>query len=126
MHDGTRTVALVNLHLGLAAFERRMQLRKLLRNETLVHTHSTTPTIIAGDFNDVWHNLGNGSLGEKEFRSALGTVKTFPAAYPIRCLDGIYYRGPIRKLRAFAGHTDVARQASDHLPAIAEFEIAPE
>ena len=49
--------------------------------------------------------------------------RTFPAAMPLRSLDRVFYRGDLRPLRAFAGHTGVARQASDHLPVIVEFEF---
>ena len=50
----TRTVVLFNCHLGLAAFERRMQLRRFIESDQLKHTRKNTPFIICGDFNDVW------------------------------------------------------------------------
>ncbi|MCA9265216.1 MAG: endonuclease/exonuclease/phosphatase family protein [Planctomycetales bacterium] len=122
-HVASRTLVLVNLHLGLAAFERRMQLRKLLADPGLAGIHADTPTIMGGDFNDVWQNLGVRLLQNHSFQSALGHTKTFPAAYPLRCLDGLYFRGNVRLDHAFAGQTELVRQASDHLPGIADFEL---
>jgi endonuclease/exonuclease/phosphatase family metal-dependent hydrolase len=131
MHDGSshhgdsrsRTIVVANVHLGLAAFERRIQLRKLLQHETLSQAQVNTPVIIAGDFNDVWQNLGAGLLQKNQFVSALHNVRTFPAAFPLRCLDGIYYRGTLGPVRGFAGRTALAHQASDHLPLIGQFDI---
>ena len=122
-YASTRTVIVANVHLGLAAFERRRQLRMLLAHETLAHARRRTATIVAGDFNDLWQNLGNGHLGRNQFQSALDRVKTFPAVLPLRRLDGIYHRGDLRVVRGFVGHTELSKQASDHLPAIAEFSV---
>jgi endonuclease/exonuclease/phosphatase family metal-dependent hydrolase len=119
----TRTVIVTNVHLGLAEFERRFQVKRLLDCETLKHSHHDTPSIIAGDFNDVWQTLAKTLFNPSGFRSAVGKMHTFPAAYPLRCLDGIYYRGTIVPSRVFAGHTELARSASDHLPIIAEFQV---
>jgi endonuclease/exonuclease/phosphatase (EEP) superfamily protein YafD len=35
----------------------------------------------------------------------------------------VFYRGAIKATAAFAGHTGVARRASDHLPLIVDFEF---
>ncbi len=119
----SRTVILANLHLGLAGFERRLQVRRLLSCDTLLHCRSDTPAIIAGDFNDVWQSLGKSHFAPVGFQSAVGKARTFPAIYPLRCLDGIYYRGALDASHVFVGHTDLARQASDHLPLIGQFTI---
>ena len=86
----------------------------------LAHTHRDTPVILAGDFNDVYGNLGRRHLEPSGFRPAVGKIKTFPAILPLRPLDRIYYRGRLKLVRSFASHTKVARQASDHLPLITE------
>ena len=60
--DGrARRLLICNVHLGLAGFERAMQLRRLLRSGLLVHTHHRTPVIAAGD-----PNLPNRSVAELE------------------------------------------------------------
>jgi endonuclease/exonuclease/phosphatase family metal-dependent hydrolase len=122
--DGhTRTVLVCNVHLGLAGYERAIQLRRFLNCDTLRHAHHRTPAIIAGDFNDVWGRLGRRMLVPFGFRSACGRTRTFPAMMPIRPLDRIYYRGELGSAHHFASHTENARQASDHLPMVADFHL---
>jgi len=123
VNEHTRRLLICTLHLGLAAFERTVQLRRLLRSGVLVYTHRHTPVIVAGDFNDVYGTLGKRMLRRAGFEPAVRRVKTFPAALPLRPLDRVYFRGDLTLVRSFASRTVVARQASDHLPIIAEFEV---
>ena len=123
--DGhTRTLLLLNVHLGLAGFERRIQVRRFLASDLLRHTHKSTAVIVAGDFNDLWGRLGRRLLEPAGFTSVARKVKTFPAFLPMRPLDRIYFRGGLRLDHSFASHTVVARQASDHLPLVAEFTFS--
>jgi len=83
--DGhTRTVVLFNFHLGLAGYERTIQLRRFLNCDVLKHTHKHTPVIAAGDFNDVWGTLGKRLMIPAGFRSAARRIRTFPAFMPVR------------------------------------------
>jgi endonuclease/exonuclease/phosphatase family metal-dependent hydrolase len=118
-----RSLLIFNFHLGLAGFERVIQIRRFLSNDALVHTHRRTAVIAAGDFNDVWGTLGKRLLEPAGFRVASGLLKTFPAFHPVRPLDRIYFRGDLRLLRYFHPRSLVAKRASDHLPVIADFEI---
>jgi endonuclease/exonuclease/phosphatase family metal-dependent hydrolase len=122
--DHGRSVAIANVHLGLAGFERQIQLRRLLGCPRLSDLPTQTPLIIAGDFNDVWDNLGKRVMQPAGFQLGSGHVRTFPAAAPLRRLDRVFYRGPLVAKAAFAGHTGPARRASDHLPLIVDFEFA--
>ena len=126
VHVGNRhqTLALANVHLGLAGFERQIQLKRLLDCGRLCGLADHTPLIVAGDFNDVWDNLGKRVMNPAGFQLGSGQVRTFPAAAPLRRLDRVFYRGPITATGAFAGHTGLARRASDHLPLIVDFEFA--
>jgi endonuclease/exonuclease/phosphatase family metal-dependent hydrolase len=121
--EHSRTVAIANVHLGLAGFERQIQLRRLLACGRLCGMHQQTPLIVAGDFNDVWDNLGKRVMHPAGFQLGSGHVRTFPAAAPLRRLDRVFYRGSITAIGAFAGHTGPARRASDHLPLIVDFEF---
>ena len=114
---------LVVSSIGLAGFERKIQLKRLFSHDAIKHVHSATPTIVGGDFNDVWSSLNKGTLKTEGFQPATKKTLTFPAAVPMRALDGIYYRGEVALERAYAGHADLARHASDHLPLIAEFAV---
>ena len=119
----TRSVLLFNFHLGLAGFERTLQVRRFLSHDRLVRVHRTTAVIAAGDFNDTWGNLGRRFLEPAGFEPASHRVNTFPAFRPLRPLDRIYSRGNLKLLSCFAAKTRVARQASDHLPLTAEFDV---
>lgn len=119
--EHTRSLLLANLHLGLAGPERAYQLRKLLKHHLLADAHRQTPIVVGGDFNDVWGSLGRRVLEPAGFYLAGGMMRTFPAILPIRPLDRIYFRGPLAVHHTFASRTVQARQASDHLPLVAEF-----
>lgn len=120
-----RTIVLSNLHLGLAGFERALQLRRLMSSDPLRNVRRDTPVLVAGDLNDVWGNLGKKFLAPHGFCCATGKSRTFPAFRPVRGLDAIYYRGGLALQSSFVGHTAVAKKASDHLPLIADFSIDP-
>jgi endonuclease/exonuclease/phosphatase family metal-dependent hydrolase len=125
--DGhTRSVTVANVHLGLAGFERTMQLRRLLTADCVHRVRGQTPLIVGGDFNDVYGNLGRRVMRPAGFELASGHGRTFPAAAPLRRLDRVFCRGNLRACDAFVGHTALARKASDHLPLIVDFEIAGE
>jgi len=124
--DGhTRTLLLINLHLGLSGVERRIQVRKLLTCDVLKRTHQQTGIILGGDFNDVWANLGRLLVEPAGFRPTCPHYKTFPAALPMRPLDRIYIRGQLSIDHGFASRTKQAKRASDHLPLVVDLKIEP-
>ena len=105
-------------HLGLRVHERRFQVRQIL---DYLDSVRDAPAVVFGDFND-WlpgrsaahvldHRLG------RPPRPA-----TFPVAWPVVALDRIWVQ-PRRALRKISVHaTPTARQASDHLPVVAEID----
>jgi endonuclease/exonuclease/phosphatase family metal-dependent hydrolase len=101
-----------------------MQMRKLLGNKLFKYIHQTTPIIIGGDFNDVWGTLNRHCMQAAGFLPVSKHASTFPAFMPMRQLDNIYYLGPIKFLHSFPGRIQIARQASDHLPLVADFKIS--
>lgn len=118
-----RTVLVGSLHLGLAGMERTIQLRRLLTHPLLMHSTSRSSIVMGGDYNDVWGSLGRRVMLPAGFRTVSRATRTFPAVMPVRALDRIFYRGPLDSTHAFAGHSEVARQASDHLPLVADFQF---
>ena len=116
-------VLLVNCHLGLSGFERSAQLRRLFAGDPLGSIAVQAPVIVAGDYNDVWGTLGGRFMEPEGFRSATKGNRTFPAVMPVRALDHIYYRGNLDALRAFVSRSRIAREASDHLALVADFEL---
>ncbi len=119
----SRTVIVANVHLGLAGFERKWQLRRLIAHEQITRHHTATPLVVAGDFNDVYATLGPKVLQPLGFSPAGPTVRTFPARLPLRPLDRVFYRGALTATHAFAGHYQTARDASDHLPLVVDFQL---
>lgn len=119
----TRTLLVYNFHLGLAGLERAVQMRRFLGDHVLTRTHHATAVIAAGDFNDAWGRVGRRQLQPAGFQPASGKIKTFPAIGPFRPLDRVYYRGVLKLNHCYCSRLAIARQASDHLPLIAGFEI---
>ncbi len=119
----SKTMTLVNLHIGLSGIERQWQLRRLFRISHFAELRNRVPLVIGGDFNDFWNSLGWRVMQPAGFEPAGPAVRTFPARLPLRPLDKVFFRGDLRPLHTYVGHTDVARQASDHLPLIVDFEF---
>lgn len=120
----TRTVHVYNMHLGLAGFERKVQLRRFMDSHPFAGLDHRTPIIVAGDLNDVWGTLGRKLLWPAGFRGMEKRVSTFPAYAPVRALDGIYVRGNVAIANLYRSRLGVARRASDHLPLVADLEIS--
>lgn len=114
-----RKVHAYSLHLGLAEKERRAQLERLLSQEHL--REENEPCVIAGDFNDVFGTLGPRFMLEQGYVMAGVREPTFPASYPVFCLDGIYVRG-LRIVSCSRYLGPGAKFASDHLPLVAQLE----
>ncbi len=119
----SRTLLLFNVHLGLAGFERTIQLKRILASHTLTHTRHDTAVVVAGDYNDVWGTLGRRLMEPAGFQAACLRRRTFPAVLPMRALDRVYYRGLLHVDHSFASRTRVARHASDHLPLVVDFRF---
>jgi endonuclease/exonuclease/phosphatase family metal-dependent hydrolase len=120
--DIDRTVHVYNMHLGLARFERRIQLAKFLESHPFQHLHHDTPVVVGGDLNDVYGGL-EGLLLPAGFRGIERRPLTFPAWGPMRPLDAIFVRGTLDFLKLSRCDSDQARRASDHRPLVAELRL---
>jgi endonuclease/exonuclease/phosphatase family metal-dependent hydrolase len=49
--------------------------------------------------------------------------RTFPAWGPLGPLDRVFLRGGLRCTHHFTARLDLAREASDHLPVIADLQL---
>jgi endonuclease/exonuclease/phosphatase family metal-dependent hydrolase len=126
LEHGTRSVVVFNLHLGLSGSERATQLERFLACDPFAHLHRDTPLIVGGDFNDVWASLGQRFLEPVGFVRACKLAPTFPAALPLRPLDGLWIRGGIKVVSSHPVRTGMAKVASDHLPIVADLEVSPQ
>lgn len=120
----SRTLHIYNMHLGLSQIERKIQLRRFLDSEPFQGLHQDTPIIIGGDLNDVYGNLGSKLLTPAGFRTWQKPQATFPAYAPMRALDGLYLRGSVELVSLERSRLKIAKQASDHLPIIADLIIS--
>lgn len=122
-----KRVHVLCLHLGLLGFERKKQLRTLNSHlEGIRGNHEAM--IIGGDFNDwtsreVSHYL-DPALGLKEvfMQSQKRYARTFPAHWPLFCVDRIYYSG-LSLHSCLCLNGKVWQELSDHVPLLARFEL---
>jgi len=127
---GRNALDVFNLHLGLSARERELQLGLLLRSREFTELPPYAPTIVAGDFNDWRSRLQPILTGAAALRSATAPhgffgrpMPTYPSFFPRGPLDRIYYRGRLRPVFARRCRLRLSRVASDHLPLVAEFAV---
>jgi endonuclease/exonuclease/phosphatase family metal-dependent hydrolase len=107
-------------HLGLRVHERRFQVRQILEYLDSVRD---TLLVVLGDFND-WLpgrsvvQVLDGRLGRPP------RPRSFPSFLPMVALDRIWIH-PAAALRSIGTHSSrLARRASDHLPVVAEIDVA--
>jgi endonuclease/exonuclease/phosphatase family metal-dependent hydrolase len=117
-----RTVHLFNMHLGLARYERKIQLRRFLESDPFTNLHADTPIVVGGDLNDVYGGLGE-LLVPSGFAGVERRPRTFPAWGPLRALDAIFVRGAVDFLDLARCDSDLARRASDHRPLLAQVRL---
>ena len=128
LSDG-RILHTFNVHLGTGFMERRHQAPKLLSSEILRHAGLTRPRIVLGDFNE-WTRGLTTQLMKQHFQSAdllafTRRKRTYPGVLPLLHLDHVYFDAGL-ELENFSVHRSrTALVASDHLPLIATFQIAP-
>ena len=122
--DVDRTVHVYNMHLGLARYERRLQLSMFLDSAPFQNLHHDTPVVVGGDLNDVYGGLGS-LLAPAGFRGIERRPLTFPAWGPVRALDAIFVRGDMDFMRLARCDSDLARRASDHRPLVADVRLRP-
>ena len=113
-----KRVTVMNTHLGLDPLER---LRQMNRIADYVRADTGRPRILCGDFNTLRNGIAIKDLGKLfEYRSS---SRTFPARRPALQLDRIFATGIGRCVDEGILRDARFREASDHLPVFAKFEI---
>ncbi|HEX2135737.1 MAG TPA: endonuclease/exonuclease/phosphatase family protein [Microvirga sp.] len=126
---GGSEVQVINTHLGLRRPERLAQVDALLSAEWLGNPTCRDPAILLGDFNALPGSRAYGRLAAR-LRDAQGVFHrrprpTFPSRLPVFRIDHVFVSRSIEVVRAEVVRTPLARVASDHLPLLVEFRIAP-
>jgi endonuclease/exonuclease/phosphatase family metal-dependent hydrolase len=116
--DGT-PVRIIVTHHGLLPGERRIQVRRLLQ---ALDAGNRETVVVCGDMNE-WFAIGRPL---RWLHARLGfsrAVPTFPTRHPIFALDRVWVcpRSALVTVGAPAGAS--ARQASDHLPIVADIDV---
>ena len=107
-------------HFGLSMSERYVQLKKLLP-----HLENREPelTVLCAYFNE-WQPFSRVHRALRHTLGAAPAVRTFPSRLPVLSLDRIY-AAPLAALVGIeAIRTPDTRIASDHLPVVADFDLA--
>ncbi len=91
---GHKEVHAICVHLGLREAHRLAQLKLL--GALLDELPADAPVIVAGDFND-WRQRAHALLAQNDMHEAFvqafgAPAKSFPARWPLLCLDRIYVR----------------------------------
>lgn len=118
-------VHVVNWHLGLAERERHWQVRRLLEHHLFLGAREL-PQLIIGDTNDWRNTLAGGPFvvhGFHHLTAPISRFRSFPAYLPLGSLDKAFFRGPFSRLSVHTSKRRPARDASDHLPLVVDFEL---
>ena len=128
--DGSREMAVFNLHLGLSAQERIRQVGMLVRSAQYDALTAKQPCLIGGDFNDWRTLLAPIFIDILGFTCATNRkaghdapLGTYPSFSPTGGLDKIFCRNGIEVLGGRRCRLGVSKVASDHLPVIADLEL---
>lgn len=114
--DAGSPVQLLATHLGLRPFERRDQVRRLLR---ALETSPAPVKVLLGDLNE-WFLWGRPVRWLKRVFGETAALPTFPAKRPVLALDRLWVVPPSALVRLSVHDTPLARIASDHLPLVGE------
>lgn len=126
--NGTE-VQVINTHLGLSNNERKAQIEALMGHEWVMHPSCTGPSLLCGDFNalpgsKVYQRACHFLSDTQRMAAGHRPKATFPSRWPLVRLDYIFANAGLRCTQARVVNTPLARVASDHLPLVADLEVA--
>jgi endonuclease/exonuclease/phosphatase family metal-dependent hydrolase len=108
----------IGTHLGLRPGERREQVTRILRALDGVRG----PAVVMGDVNE-WYLWGRPLRWLQRRFAKVRTPATFPARRPVLKLDRIWGHPATALVQLAAHRSALAREASDHLPLVADFRF---
>jgi endonuclease/exonuclease/phosphatase family metal-dependent hydrolase len=121
--DGLQLHA-VSAHLGLVAEERRKHAIELTESVTGLEGSM----VLGADLNEGPRGpvvrIITDRVGEAFHTSGYAPGNTFPADRPRARIDFLFASPDVRVLRAWVGQGPVVMRGSDHVPVLAEMEIA--
>jgi endonuclease/exonuclease/phosphatase family metal-dependent hydrolase len=125
---GAAALHLFNCHLGLDRRERRRQAAQLLSADILRDAALAYPLVLVGDFNAWTSRSAVPRWIRRQLADAAVLARspraTFPSTLPLVRLDRAYVGPAVKVLACDVHDSRLARLASDHLPIVAEIELA--
>ena len=104
-------------HLGLRTSERRQQWRKLLTLSQPLAGENIV--VLMGDFNE-WLPFGRYLRHAERTFGCVSRLRTFPVRWPLFALDRIFVFGRTSHVEFTVPRVTNYREASDHLPLVAD------
>ncbi|BCR02932.1 endonuclease [Desulfuromonas versatilis] len=121
---GGKRLHLFNLRLETTPRLRRQQIDYLLGPTLLGNRCLTCPTLVLGDFGDLFWGPGNVSLNMGLRRAPRPLWHgTYPSRFPVAGRDRAYLKGDLRILHTAIDRHALAREASSHLPLTLTLQI---
>jgi endonuclease/exonuclease/phosphatase family metal-dependent hydrolase len=123
-------VQIVTSHLGLVPREQRRQAATLAGPDWLDCPDCSAPAILLGDFNAtaasiVYRTLAARMQDARRLAPHGGPTSTFPSIFPVLRIDHVFVTPGIRVRSITAPFNVLTRAASDHLPLVMDFDLAP-
>jgi len=112
LRSGSLRYQVVATHLGLRPWERRRQIRRLLK---MFHEGETQPTALLGDMNE-WLPWGRPIRWLHNYFGKQRAPATFPARFPLFALDRVWVHPASALYSIEVPSVSFVRTASDHLP----------
>lgn len=112
------------INLRLEPHARDQQIAGLFGPDVLGSRTRACPTLVLGDFADLWGGIANVHLflRLRKARRPLWSA-TYPARFPLVGRDRAYLCGDLRVVDSRIPHGTLARHASSHLPLILTVQI---
>jgi endonuclease/exonuclease/phosphatase family metal-dependent hydrolase len=107
-----QVIRVINTHLGLRYFERRQQVRALLK---IVDAEPELPMVLIGDFNE-WLPMAGSTLKLRRRFAHTKGLRSFPSRRPLFGLDKVFVDVQKLLVKTEVYRNGLTRRASDHLP----------
>jgi endonuclease/exonuclease/phosphatase family metal-dependent hydrolase len=125
-----RTINFITTHLGLGARERWLQVQALLGEEWIGGISPSEPVLLCGDFNALPgsrpYRLAAQRLHDLQLRcKGHRPLATFSSLRPWMRLDHMFGSTHFEPQAITVVRNDLTRVASDHLPLMADLQVAP-
>jgi endonuclease/exonuclease/phosphatase family metal-dependent hydrolase len=119
----------INTHLGLVPREQQFQAAALAGEKWLGDPRRRDPLMLVGDLNATSATVAYRTIAARlkdahGLTRRRGRIATFPSSMPVLRIDHVFVSADVRIQAMAISTTPLARQASDHLPLIVDFELA--